>query len=140
MAVSLEARVPLLDHRVVEFAARIPASMKIRQGKGKWLLRALLAKYLPETLIQHRKLGFGVPIAAWLRGPLREWGEDLLDRNRLEREGFFRPDIIGRLWNEHMSGRRNWHSRLWDVLMFQAWHGEQSVMPAMSQLTSHHAG
>jgi asparagine synthase (glutamine-hydrolysing) len=122
MAASLETRVPFLDHRLVEFAWRLPLSMKIRHSQGKWILREVLYRYVPKELMERPKMGFGVPIDSWLRGPLREWAESLLNKDRLVREGFFHPTPILQKWAEHLSTRRNLQYYLWDILMFQQWH------------------
>ena len=121
MAVSLEARVPLLDHRIVEFAWTLPLEFKCREGQTKWPLRQILKRYLPQAQWNRPKRGFGVPIGEWLRGPLREWAESLLSQERLAREGFLRPDDVREKWEDHIAGRRNWQYLLWDVLMFEAW-------------------
>lgn len=124
MGISLEARTPLLDHRVVEFAWSLPHEFLVHNGVGKRILRDVLARYVPRELFERPKVGFGVPIEAWLRGPLRAWAEGLLDENRLKREGFFNPAPIRRKWAEHLSGQSDWHYHLWDVLMFQTWLAE----------------
>lgn len=121
MAVSLETRVPLLDPNVIQFAASLPLEYKIREGVGKWVLRQVLYKYVPKDLIERPKMGFGVPLAEWLRGPLKDWAEALLDEKRLHEEGFFNVDLVRKKWLEHSSGLRNWQAQLWDILMFQAW-------------------
>ena len=124
MGVSLETRVPFLDHNVFEFASQIPLSMKLKNGVGKAVLRDVLYKYVPKDLIERPKMGFGIPVGDWLRGPLREWAEHLLDESLLTSQGFFYPDIVRGMWSEHLSGTRNWQSQLWAVLMFQAWYDE----------------
>ncbi|NER23861.1 MAG: asparagine synthase (glutamine-hydrolyzing) [Symploca sp. SIO1C2] len=121
MGVSLETRVPFLDHRVVEFANTLPLDLKIRQGQGKWLLRQVLYQYVPPSLIERPKMGFGIPLDRWLRYELRDWAEDLLNEERLHREAFFNPQPIRQKWQEHLSGTRNWQYHLWDILMFQTW-------------------
>ena len=121
MAASLETRVPFLDHRVAELAWQLPLHMKIRGNEGKWALRQVLYKYVPRELIERPKAGFGIPVGQWLRGPLRDWAESLLDEQRLLREGYFYPAPIRQKWVEHLSGRREHTASLWAVLMFHAW-------------------
>lgn len=121
MGVSLETRAPFLDHRVVEAAWKLPLSMKIQAGQGKWILRQILYKYVPKEMIERPKMGFGAPIDSWIRGPLKEWAEELLNEDRLKREGFLNPAPIRQKWEEHICKKRNWQYQLWNVLMFQAW-------------------
>jgi asparagine synthase (glutamine-hydrolysing) len=122
MAVSLEARVPLLDHRVVEFAWMLPLRLRIGEGAGKKILREILYKYVPRQLMERPKMGFGMPIDRWLRGPLRDWAENLLSVNNLVASGFFNIDRVLEKWREHLSGDRNWQYLLWDLLVFQDWY------------------
>ncbi|QXF11819.1 MULTISPECIES: asparagine synthase (glutamine-hydrolyzing) [Sphingopyxis] len=121
MAVSLESRVPLLDHRVVEFALALPLAYKLRDGRAKWPLRQILYRYVPREMMERPKMGFGVPIEHWLRGPLRNWADDLLGSDRLRREGYFDADAVAALWSDVRSGRRRLHYHVWDILMFQSW-------------------
>lgn len=121
MAASLEARVPLLDQRIIEFAWQLPIAMKVHGEQGKWILRQLLGRYVPTTFFDRPKMGFSVPIDSWLRGPLRDWAESLLDEKRLRDQGILNPTPIMRKWNEHVSGTSNWSEQIWLVLMFQAW-------------------
>lgn len=121
MAVSLETRVPMLDHRVVEFAWSLPLEFKVRNGESKWLLKRVLEKHVPRELFERPKMGFGVPIDQWLRGPLRGWADDLLAENLLGRQGVFDPKAIRGLWLDHLTGLRDWQYLLWPVLMFQMW-------------------
>jgi asparagine synthase (glutamine-hydrolysing) len=121
MGVSLESRAPFLDHRIAEFAWRLPMPMIHRNGDGKWLLRQVLEKYVPRSLFDRPKVGFGVPVGLWLRGPLRTWAEDMLSDRRLRREGYWNAAVVRSAWSAHLAGRVDSSSRLWPVLMFQSW-------------------
>lgn len=121
MAVSLESRAPLLDHRLVELSWRMPASVKFRDGTGKWVLKQVLCRYVPRDIVERPKQGFGVPIGTWIKGPMREWAESLLDDSLLRHQGFLRPDLVRQMWHEHLTGIRDRQFYLWDILMFQAW-------------------
>jgi asparagine synthase (glutamine-hydrolysing) len=127
MAVSLETRVPFLDCRIIDFSASLPLHMKIRNGHGKWILRDVLSRYIPNSLIDRPKMGFSVPLDEWLRGPLREWAEDLLSEQALSNHGHFYIEPIRAAWKEHLLGLSNQQFPLWNVLMFQAWIAEQST-------------
>jgi asparagine synthase (glutamine-hydrolysing) len=130
MAVSLETRVPFLDYRVAEVAARIPLPMKIRGGRGKVILRKLLDRYVPSHLVDRPKAGFAVPVGEWIKGPLRGWAEELLDVRGMHAEGWFDAEAVAARWRDHLSGRQNATAALWAVLMFQAWLREQKVANA----------
>jgi asparagine synthase (glutamine-hydrolysing) len=124
MAVSLESRIPFLDHNVFEFSSSLPLPFKINKGTSKWILREILKKYIPENLINRPKMGFGIPLEAWLRGPLKEWADDLLNEKAIKESGILTPKVVSQKWEEHISGKRNWHYQLWAILMFQAWYKE----------------
>jgi asparagine synthase (glutamine-hydrolysing) len=121
MYCGLETRAPYLHPRVAEFCMALPLDAKIRRRQGKWLLRRLLSRYVPTNLFERPKHGFGLPIRDWLRGPLRDWAEALLNPSRLRKEGYLVPEPIQSRWREHISGDRNWEYMLWNVLMFQQW-------------------
>jgi asparagine synthase (glutamine-hydrolysing) len=121
MAVSLESRAPLLDHTVAEFAWRVPLHLKRRDGRGKWLLREVLRRYVPDGIVDRPKMGFGVPVREWLAGPLREWSRDILTPARLRRDGFFRAEAVSRLWERQQAGESRREDVLWSLVMFHAW-------------------
>jgi asparagine synthase (glutamine-hydrolysing) len=121
MAVSLETRVPMLDHGVVEYAWSLPLSFKVRGDRGKWLLRHLLARYVPPELTERPKMGFAVPVDVWIRGRLRDWAEDLLSESSLRRHDLFDVAVVRRRWGQHVAGTRNWRDPLWILLQLQAW-------------------
>jgi asparagine synthase (glutamine-hydrolysing) len=125
MAVSLEVRVPLLNHHILEFAWRLPLRMKLRGNRTKWAMREILYRYVPRELIERPKQGFMVPLDAWLRGPLRQWTDDLVTPKMLRDDGFLDADAVGERWREHLSGERNWGYSLWNVTMFQTWLAEE---------------
>lgn len=127
MAVSLETRAPFLDHRVVEFANSLPLRLKIRNGKGKYCLRRILYNKVPQNLVERPKMGFGVPLGSWLRGPLKDWAYSLLESERIKKSGYLNSDLIQEIWLQHTSGERNWQYRLWNILMFEAWREEQGL-------------
>jgi asparagine synthase (glutamine-hydrolysing) len=131
MAASLEARVPLLDHRVVELAWQLPTRFKIRNGTGKWILREVLAKFLPRKLIDRPKMGFAIPLDRWLRGPLRDWAEDLLSPVKLDASGYLNGDLVRQKWKEHQQGVRNWSDALWSILIFQDWFGTRPTVTSV---------
>lgn len=122
MGISLETRIPFLDPKIIEFAWALPLNMKIRNGKGKWILRKLLNKLVPAKLTDRPKKGFAIPLGDWLKGPLREWSEDLLDPHKIKEQGIFDSSEIINKWNDHLKGSNDWHGFLWSVLMFQSWY------------------
>ena len=121
MGVSLETRTPFLDPDVISLSSRLPIDMKIRNGQGKWILRQVLYRHVPSNIIDRPKKGFAIPIALWLRGPLRDWVEDLLSTKRLTEDGLFKTDVIHNMWSEHLSGKLDRSAMLWTILMFQSW-------------------
>jgi len=141
MAVSVEARTPFMDYRVVEFAFTLPPDLKVRGETGKYILRQVLHRHVPEALYQRPKMGFHLPLSTWLRGPLREWAEDLLDPSCMRQEGLLDPGPIRAMWHEHLSGRRDRVDHLWPVLMFRSWlkhNGPGVQMPEDRRLVGVH--
>ena len=132
MAVSLETRVPFLDHRVAALAARIPVGLKIRDGRGKHVLRQLLYREAPRELFERPKAGFAVPVGQWIKGPLRDWAEELLNPASMEEAGWFDAKIVQRRWQDHLAGRRDCSAAIWAVLMFQAWLRDQRPTMALA--------
>ena len=118
---SLETRVPFLDHRVVEYAWKMPIEMKIRDNKGKWALRQILYKYVPSEIIERPKAGFGIPLGKWLRGPLRDWAEDLMNEQELLEQGFLNHNKVRKIWELHLNGNCDYTAKIWSILMFQSW-------------------
>ena len=121
MASSLETRVPFLDHKLIEYIWKIPHNLKFQKGNGKIILKNILNQYVPQNLTERPKMGFGIPIDVWLRGPLRDWAENLLNEKKIKQDNYFNAKLIKNKWNDHISGKRNWQYHLWDILMFQAW-------------------
>ena len=121
MGVSLETRVPFLDHRVAEIAWRMPLDIKINNGVGKWPVRQVLYKYVPKKLVERPKAGFSIPVGQWMRDPLREWADDLLDESRMQSQGYFNHKLVRKIWDQHLNGSYDWTSKLWAILMFNAW-------------------
>lgn len=126
MAMSLECRAPFLDHRVLDYAWRLPMDLKLRNGQSKWVLRQLAYRHIPARMLDRPKMGFGFPIDNWLRGPLREWVEELISEKRLTEGGWFSPEVVRKCWQEHLNGSRNWSVQLWAILMFETWRGTAS--------------
>lgn len=126
MSVGLETRLPFLDPQVLEFAWRLPLHYKVRDGQGKWLVKQLLHRFVPKELVERPKMGFESPVARWLRGPLREWAESLLDERLLREQGYFRAPVVRKAWEDHLAGRNEHPGNLWTILSFQAWLREQS--------------
>ena len=121
MSVSLETRVPYLDHNLVEFIMSLPLEMKIRHGSSKWILRQVLYRHLPQELMERPKMGFAVPVGKWIRGPMKEWAKELIDNKRIEQERYFNAQAVVEMWQQHLSGKFNRTHELWNILMFQSW-------------------